>query len=179
MRAIEAILERGGCSQALGAALRTHAHQVFHWWPRVREGMLAHATFGTYMRRVRQEVEGLLEAGQTGGVPQTEGVGREILKRRQALWTFVRYADVEPTNSAAERTIRPGVLWRKGSFGTHSPEGSRFVEAMMTVVATLKQPHRYVLDHLTAACEAALHADTAPSLLPTANDIKQPLYPAA
>jgi hypothetical protein len=45
---------------------------------------------------------------------------------------------VEPANNAAERAIRPGVLWRKGSFGTQSAEGSRFVEAMMTVVATLK-----------------------------------------
>lgn len=30
-------------------------------------------------------------------------------------------------------------LWRKGSFGTHSAPGSRFVASMMTVVATLKQ----------------------------------------
>jgi transposase len=79
------------------------------------------------------------------------------------LWTFVRHAGVEPTNNAAERAIRPGVLWRKGSFGTRSPEGSRFVEAMMTVVATLKQQHRHVLDYLTAACEAALHGEAAPS----------------
>jgi transposase len=179
LRDIAAMLERGGRSQEIGEALRTHAHQMFHWWHRVREGTLAHATFGTYMRRVRQEVEGLLEAGQTCGVPKTEGVCREILKRRQALWTFVRHADVEPTNNAAERAIRPGVLWRKGSFGTQSAEGSRFVETIMTVVATLKQQHRHVLAYLTAVCEAALHADPAPSLLPSANDIKQPLCPAA
>ena len=41
-------------------------------------------------------------------------------------------------------------------FGTHSAQGSCFVEAMMTVVATLKQQHRNPLDYLTAACEAAL-----------------------
>jgi transposase len=178
LRDIEAMIERGGRSQEIGEALRTPSHQMFHWWHRVREGTLAHATFGTYMRRVRLEVERLLEAGQIGGVPKTEGVCWQILQRRQALWTFVRHADVEPTNNAAERAIRPGVLWRNGSFGTQSAGGSRFVEAMMTVVATLKQQHRHVLDYLTAACEAVLHADTAPSLLPTAHDIKQPLYPA-
>ena len=89
-------------------------------------------------------------------VPKTEGTCREILKLRQALWTFVRHEEVEPTNNAAERAIRPGVLWRKGSFGTQSPQGSCFVEAMMTVVATLKQQHRNVLTYVTAACEAAL-----------------------
>jgi hypothetical protein len=62
--------------------------------------------------------------------------------------------------------IRPGVLWRKGSFGTQSVQGSRFVEAMMTVVATLKQQHRNPLDYLMAACEAALRDEPAPSLLP-------------
>jgi transposase len=88
----------------------------------------------------------LLEAGQTCGVPKTAGGCREIAKVRQALWTFVRHPGVEPTTNAAERAIRPGVLWRKGSFGTQSAAGSRFGEAMMTVVATLKQPHRHVLD---------------------------------
>ena len=52
--------------------------------------------------------------------------------------------------------------------GPRVQTGSRFVEAMMTVVATLKQQHRNVLDYLTAACEAALRGEAAPSLLPTA-----------
>jgi len=134
--------------------LRAQARQMFHWWHRVRDGTLAYASFASYMWPVRQEVERLLEAGQTCGTPKTEGVCREILKRHQALWTFVRHEGVEPTNNAAERAIRPGVLWRKGSFGTHSADGSRFVDAMMTVVATLKQQHRHVLDYLTTACEA-------------------------
>jgi hypothetical protein len=35
------------------------------------------------------------------------------------LWTFAQVDGVEPTNNAAERALRPGVLWRKGCFGTH------------------------------------------------------------
>jgi transposase len=124
-------------------------------------------------------IERRLEAGHTCGVPKTEGTCRDIRKRRQALWTFVRQAGVEPTNNAAERAIRPGVRWRKGSFGTHSPEGSRFVEAMMTVVATLKQQHRNVLDCLTAACEATQRGEAAPSLLPTPAALAQILRHAA
>ena len=107
------------------------------------------------------------------------GVCRQVLKVRQALWTFVRHTGVEPTNNAAERAIRPGVLWRKGSFGTQSAEGSRFVEVMMTVVATLKQQQRNVLDYVTAACEAALRREPAPSLLPTADDLNRLMHLAA
>ena len=179
LRDIEAMIERGGGSREIGEALRTQARQMFQWWHRVREGTLTHTTFARYMWPVRQAVERLLEAGQTCGVPKTEGTCRELCKLRQALWTFVRHEGVEPTNNAAERAIRPGVLWRKGSFGTQSANGSRFVEAMMTVVATLKQQHRNVLAYVTAACEAALSGNPAPSLLPTPADIEQGLRPAA
>ena len=179
VRDIEAMIERGGRSREIGEGLRAQAHQMFHWWHRVRDRTLAHASFATYMRPIRQEVERLLVDGQTCGVPKTEGVCRELLNVRQALWTFVRHEGVEATNNAAERAIRPGVLWRQGSFGTHSPEGSRFVETMMTVMATLKQQQRHVLDYLTAACEATLRGESAPSLIPTPADIKQTMLPAA
>ncbi|HEX9869402.1 MAG TPA: transposase [Candidatus Tectomicrobia bacterium] len=178
-RNIEAMIERGGRSREIGEALRAQAHPRFYWWHRVRDGTLAHASVASFLRRIRREVEQLLDAGQTCGVPNTEGTCREILTRRQALWTFVRHPGVEPTNHAAERVMRPGVLWRQGSFGTHSPDGSRCVEAMMTVVATLQQPHRQVLDDLTAACAAALYGEPAPSWLPIPAAIAQLTRPAA
>jgi transposase len=158
--------DRGGCSEAIGDALLAQARQMFTWWHRVREGTLQHSTLRSYMTPLRREVERLLEAGRHCGMPKTAGTCRDILKRREALWTFVQVAGVEPTNNAAERALRPGVLWRKGSFGTQSAEGSRFVESMMTVVATLKQQQRNVLEYLTEACDAALRGDAAPSLLP-------------
>jgi transposase len=179
LRDIEAMIERGGPSQAIGEALQAQARQMFHWWHRVRDSTLTHASFRTYMQPVRREVERLLEVGQSCGVPKTEGTCREIFKLRQALWTCVRHEGVEPTNNAAERAIRPGVLWRKGSFGTQSAKGSRFVEAMMTVVATLKQQHCHVLDYLTTTCQAALCGEPAPSLLPTPADIQPLMRPAA
>jgi transposase len=179
LRDIEVMIERGGRSREIGEGLRGQARQMFHDWYRVRDGTLAHASFAHYLRPIRREIERLLDASQTCGVPKTEGPCRDILKRRQALWTFGRHAGVEPTNNAAERAIRPGVLWRKGSFGTHSPEGSRFVEAIMTVVATLKQQHRNGLAYLTAACEATLRGEAAPSLLPTPAALDQILNPTA
>src|SRR6059036_29906 len=166
LRDFEAMCDRGGRSEALGDALLAQAHQMFTWWHRVREGTLQRSTFRSYMTPLRREVERLLEAGRRCGMPKTAGTCRDILKRREALWTFVQVEGVEPTNNAAERSIRPGVLWRKGSFGTQSEEGSRFVESMMTVVSTLKQQQRNVLEYLTEACDAALRGDAAPSLLP-------------
>ena len=164
------MIERGGRSQEIGEALKSQAQQMFHWWHRVRDGTLSRSSFRSSMSLVRRECERLLEAGSTCEVPKTAGMCWEILKLRQALWTFVPLEGVEPTNKTAERAIRPGVLWRKGSFGTHSAQGSRFVESIMTVVTTLKQQQRNVLDYLTAACEAALRNAPAPSLLPASQE---------
>ena len=175
LRDIEAMIERGGRSQAIGEALREQARQMFPWWHDVRDGTLPHARFRVLMRPIRREVARLLKAGQTCGVPKTEGVCREVLKVYDALWTFVRVEGVDPTNNAAERAIRPGVLWRKGSFGTQSANGSRFVEAMMTVVATLKQQHRNVLAYMTEVCQAAYTGTSAPSLLPCGTETQEEL----
>jgi transposase len=51
--------------------------------------------------------------------------------------------------------LRRAVLWRRKSLGTKSAGGSRFVERVLTVVTTLRQQGREVLDYLTAAGEAA------------------------
>jgi transposase len=166
LRDFEAMRGRGGRSEEIGDALLAQAHQMFTWWHRVHDGTLKRSTFRSYISPMRREVERLLEAGSTCGVPKTEGTCRDILKLRKALWTFVQVDGVEPTNNTAERSIRPGVLWRKGSFGTQSEKGSRFVESMMTVVSTLKQQQRNVLEYLTEVCDAALRGDAAPSLLP-------------
>jgi transposase len=166
LRDFEAMRGRGGRSEEIGDALLAQAHQMFAWWHRVREGPLQRATFRSYMSPLRREVERRLEGGSQCGVPTTAGTCREILKRREALWTFVQVEGVDPTNNTAERAIRPGGQWRKSSFGTQSEDGSRFVESMMTVVATLKQQQRHVLAYLPAAHEAALRGEAAPSLLP-------------
>ena len=131
------------------------------------------STFRSSMTPLRREVERRLEAGSQCGVAKTAGTCQEILQWRQALWTFVQVDGVEPTNNTAERALRPGVLWRKGSFGTQSEAGSRFVASMMTVVATLKQQQRDVLEHLTAAHAAALRGEAAPSLLPASDQKAQ------
>ena len=157
---------RGGRSKKLGTALLAQAHQMCTWWHRVGDGTLKRSSVRSAMTPLRREVARLLEAGSRCGVPQTAGTCQDIVKRREAWWTFVPVEGVAPTNNTAERAIRPGVLWRKGSFGTQSAQGSRCVASMMTVVATLQQQQRNVLEYLTAACEATLRGDAAPSLLP-------------
>jgi transposase len=165
-RHFAASAEVPGAAGRLGRDLLAETDQLFTWWHRVRDGTLARASFRAYMGPLRQRVEGLLFLGSRCRHAPTAATCREILVLAPALWTFVRVAGVEPTNNAAERALRPGVLWRKGSFGSHSAAGSRFAERMLTVAATLKQQRRNIVDYVTLACAAALRGDPPPSLLP-------------
>jgi transposase len=166
LRDFQAFLERGGESQQIGEAILTQAELMFQWWHKVRDGTMSRATFQEQMQPVQLQVGELLRQGTACDHSKTAGTCRDILKREEALWTFVRVEGVEPTNNFGERQVRPGVLWRNGSFGTQSETGSRFVERIMTVVATLRQQDRNVLDYLTEACDAANWGRKAPSLLP-------------
>jgi len=166
LRDFQAFIERGGGSQQIGEALLTQTKLMFAGWHHLREGEWSRSVFQEYMKPIRQQVADLLRQGAACDHKATAGTCRDILKREPALFTFVDVENIEPTNNLAERQIRPGVLWRKGSFGTQSDAGSRFVERIMTVVSTLKQQDRNVLEYLTDACDAANWARPVPSLVP-------------
>jgi transposase len=155
-----------GEAAPIGRALELLTEVMFHHWHRVHDGTLTRTAFSKLMEPLKTQVIAWLHEGASCGVFKVAGRCREILELSPALWTFVHERGVEPTNNAAERIVRQGVLWRKRSFGTDSPNGSRFVERILTVVTTLRLQKRNVLDYMTAACDAALHGRPAPSLLP-------------
>ncbi len=166
-RDFQSFIDRGGSGATLGDGLLHQYRLTFRWWHRVRDGTLGRPTFQRRMERVRREVGRLLRRAQNCSVSKTAGMAAEILKYEEALWTFVDVEDIEPTNNAAERALRPAVIWRKTSFGTHSSSGSRFVERMLTTVTTLRQQRRNVLEHLVASYDAHLRGLRGPSLLST------------
>ncbi len=142
------------------------ARQLFHWWHRVRDGTLQRSSFCVYAAQLRMEVRALLREGASCEDSKSAALCRSLLQHKPALWTFISNEGVEPTNNASERALRPVVLWRKSSFGPQSRTGSDFVERVLTIVATLRQQQRNILDYITTTCEAALHHQPAPSLLP-------------
>ena len=123
--------------------------------------------FQVSVQPIRETIEALLRQGAVCDHAKTQHTCKRILKRKAALWAFVNVPGVEPTNNAAERAVRPAVLWRKQSFGTQSERGSEFVERMLTVCGTCKLQGHNVLDYLTQAIEASLLGKSAPSLLPS------------
>lgn len=166
IRDFQALVDRGGAAAEVGNELLCFAEGVFHWWYRVRDGTLARSGLRTYIESQRAWLRDLLQSGAALPCAKTAAFCGNLLELEPALWTFVRVAGVEPTNNAAERALRPAVLWRRRSFGCHSEGGCRFVGRMLTVVQTLRLQERRVIDYLTDAITAHRQELPAPQLLP-------------
>jgi transposase len=165
-RDFQAMKDRGGESQTIGDVLLDMSSTVFTWWHQFRRGEIARATLRAYIRRLRGEFIRQLEIGMECSSRTTAATCRDLYDHRADLWTFVRTEGVEPTNNASERALRHAVLWRKVSGGTDSEAGSRFVERILSVLATCRRQGRAILDYLTACHQAAIAGQPLPSILP-------------
>jgi len=166
-RDFQAMIDRGGAGQPIGEALLEQSNRLFHLWHQVKAGRLSRARFGERIKPVRQAVLQELQRGSACACGKTAGTCQELLAHEPWLWTFVDAEGVEPTNNAGERAERQGVLWRKTSGGTDSPQGSRFVERVLTVVRTCQQQGKNILDYLAACVAAWRHRRAPPPLLAT------------
>lgn len=153
-------------AKRLSRELMRETHALFRLWARYRDGTLTRVGWLRLMRPIRQQVDALLLRGAFSGNRRLTGMCHELTNHRAWLWTFLEVEGVEPTNNASERALRHAVIWRKLSFGTQSPRGSRFVETILSVIETCRQQSRAVFGYLTTAIEAHYAAKPAPSLLP-------------
>ncbi len=110
----------------------------------------------------------VLRRGSVCGCARTAGTCRELLRREVSLFLFAFVSGVEPTNNAAERALRHGVLWRKQSHGPRGERGCAYLSCIWSVVETCRQQGRDVWDYLTACVSASAQGQAVPSLLTTA-----------
>ena len=157
---------RGPAAGRIGRDLLKKGRRMFRLWAKVRDGTWDRARVHQATTGLRAEIERSLREGAECPHPKMRNVCRRILKFAGDLWTFTSEEGVEPTNNAAERAIRPAVLWRRKSFGTQSERGSHFVERMLTVRATLRQQGRNVIGYIAEVCACSLNRQPLPSLLP-------------
>jgi len=159
-----AVSEAVGRLGEIGKQLYDLARLILRLRRRVRDGTLKWHTFQRRMEEIMPRVEKLLRQGAREEGPLA-GKCREIWKLREYLWTFVYHQEVEPTNNAAERSVRQGVIWRKTSFGTQSERGARYVERVLTVCGTCHLQGKSVIEFLRQTCHAYAKQQPIPSLI--------------
>jgi transposase len=146
--------------------------QMLGWWKRVRDGTLTKVRFAGRLhaqREFRVRFRAVLARGAACGCAKTAGTCRELLRGEVSMFLFAFVDGVEPTNNAAERALRHGVLWRKMSHGPKSVAGSEYLACIWSVVETCRQQGRGVWDFLTASMTAAAEGRVLPSLLTMSN----------
>ncbi len=164
LRDFQGILERGGVSFEVGTNLKLQGEYLLARWARIRDDPTPRATFDAELALIQDRIRHWLSVGAACSESQTAKTCINLLALEPALWTFA--TAVEPTNNAPERALRHPVMWRRLSFGTHSAQGSLFVERILTTVESCPLQHRDCLAFLREAIIAHRAGLAAPSLLP-------------
>ncbi len=153
-------------AKALGEHLLLFTQLMFKHWHDFRERRVTRAQLVQSMVMIEIAILGLLENGAALGVRGVSGSCKDVLAHREALFTFVHVAGIEPTNNNAERALRPFVIWRKTSYGSQSERGCRFSERLMTAAQTLRKQERSLFRFLVQVCSGPRRGHATPSLLP-------------
>jgi len=163
IRDLNKLADAGGLAARFACPVLIYVQKMFSVWHRFREDEIDRDQLKTEMQPTRINIEKCLEQGQT--VPLAEALCKSLWHLKAALWAFIDYEGVEPTNNDAERMVRQYVIWRKTSFGTQGEKGNQFVERILTAVGTCKRQKRSVFDYLSKLMTARSQGLPAPSLL--------------
>lgn len=165
LRAFRRFQLRDGPSARVGGMLEMYGDYLLHRWREVKRGHLSRDDFLAEVPQHQADMRRWLDTGACLDHDQTAGTCRRLLRHWSILWTFTRFQGVEPTNNAVERALRHGVIYRKLSYGTASADGSRFVERILTVIATARHQGLDLMRYLTDAMVAQRTGMPTPALL--------------
>jgi transposase len=164
-RNLQGLLDHYGDETRWPQRVRAVADELFLVWHLYKGGWLDWVSLNIALHLIKCALRDGLEEGVGRCCPKIAGFSRALLTHWAALWTFSRVEGVEPTNNAAERALRHAVLWRKGSFGSRSEAGCRFVERLLSVDATCAQQQRSLFSFVTEAVRNAWVGLPAPVLV--------------
>ena len=109
-----------------------------------------------YPRKGRRLEERLGRLGQefAGDTdPDVKRIAARLLRYRKELTAFLWDKQVDGTNNAAERALRPPVVFRKITGGSRSTAGADAWATLASVLRTARQQGRHVLDTLKTLLE--------------------------
>jgi transposase len=118
------------------------------------------------IKPIQAELRALLEraARKSKRTRHHRVFANNLLRIWPALWTFVAVDGVEPTNNAAERSLRGPVIHRKLSHATRSHDGERFIERALSASVTCRLQGHSLFAYLSDLFGANSRGDPLPAL---------------
>lgn len=147
---------------AAGLALTKRLFKTWHAFDEHQD----RARLITEMAAIKTELRTLVEHAARNS-PRTKYHRRfagNLIKIWPALWTFVTTEGVQPTNNAAERSLRGPVIYRKLSHGTQSEKGEQFIERALSVSVTCRLQARSMFTYMHDLLTANARGDPLPTL---------------
>lgn len=147
-----------------GQRLLVEFKRLFHFW-HLRD-KIPKERFDRIMFRIRGRVLHLAEVRACGERSKSRTLARRFVKHGGAIFWFLFDPTVEPTNNAAERSIRTAVIDRRITQGSRSPMGRQWNERIWTVLGTCRKQSRSAWQFLQNALSAHYFQTPTPSLIP-------------
>ncbi len=166
-RDFQAMIDRNNGGSDVGRTLLRLSDELFGLWKRVWNGRLTRQAFTSKMTRpgvFRTRLAVALDRGRACSCAKTRGKCGQLTARGVSVHVRVPHG-VEPTNNAAERAIRHGVIWRKQSHGPKSEAGAKYLANIWSVVETCRQLGRQVWDFLADCFDVAQAGRPLPRLV--------------
>ena len=155
------------CREAL--VLERRLFRLWHRYrgdPAARGAPLPRADLITRVLPIEKKLFALAERHVNAADDNVRNLARALFEHHRHFFTFVYEKGVSPTNNAAERALRPAVVWRKLYFGTRSAEGEIAVARLLTITRSCQLQQLNALVYLTAAIAAHRRRQRVASLLP-------------
>jgi transposase len=118
-----------------------------------------------YDRRVRRLESQLQQlAGGEYDEPNAKRIAKRLLKHQGELTGFLWDKDLEATNNAAERALRPAVVARKISGGSRSKNGAKAWATLASLMKTATQQNRKLMDTIRSMLVGAWSSQRPPTM---------------
>src|SRR5260221_4864971 len=120
----------------------------------------------TYKRKVRELEKRLDELGRTHWEdPDAARLSARLPKHRDHLTTFLHRPEVDGTNNAAERALRPAVVMRKITGGSRGRGAAKAWAVLFSVMRSARQQNRNVLETIKILLRGAWSGNPVPVLV--------------
>lgn len=96
--------------------------------------------------------------------PNAKRIAKRLLKYESELTAFLSDKDLDPTNNAAERALRPAVVMRKISGGSRSKNGAKAWATLASLIKTAAQQNLNLMDTLGSMLIAAWSSQRPPTM---------------
>lgn len=103
-------------------------------------------------------------AGGQHDEPNAKRIAKRLLKHQSELTAFLHEKDLDATNNAAERALRPAVVMRKITGGSRSPNGAKAWATLASLMKTATQQNHRLLDTIRSMLMAAWSSQRPPAM---------------